>query len=53
MCIPLTHPSDAVREMARRIGEGLPLSGLNVSDSDEAWGVYLLFGDEREESGMK
>ena len=51
-CMPSTHPSEAIREMARRIRLGLPLAGLNVSDSDETWGTYLLFGDERDESGI-
>ena len=51
-CMPSTHPSEAIREMERRISKGLPLAGLNVSDSDETWGMYLLFGDERDESGI-
>ena len=36
----------------RRIREGTPLSALNFTAADEDWGVYLLFGDERDESGM-
>jgi len=38
--------------MMRRIREGTPLSALNFTAADEDWGVYLLFGDERDESGM-
>ena len=49
---PSDVPSPQIREMMRRIREGTPLSALNFTAADEDWGVYLLFGDERDESGM-
>ena len=50
LSLPASSPSAQVQEMSRRIRDGVSLADLNMSRQDEEWGVYLLFGDERNES---
>ena len=45
-------PSPQIQEMMRRIHTGEPLRSINFTAEDEEWGIYLLFGDERDESGF-
>lgn len=52
LAFPTSSPSPQIQEMSRRIRDGVPLAGLNLTGRDEEWGVYLLFGDERDESGF-
>lgn len=49
---PTYTPSSAIRDMMGKLERHAPLQNLTFDDRDEEWGVYLLFGDEREESGM-
>ena len=50
--MPTSVPTPQIQEMMQRIRRNAPLTDLNFTVHDEAWGMYLLFGDEREESGM-
>ena len=49
---PASIPSNAIKDMMQKLEKHAPLQNLTFSKDDEEWGVYLLFGDEREESGM-
>ena len=53
-CLPIDSPSPHIQEFIKRLHKNLPFSDLvsKMTKRDEPWGVYLLFGDEREESGF-
>lgn len=53
-CLPVDSPSPHIQEFIKRLNKNLSFSDLvpKMTERDESWGIYLLFGDEREESGF-